>query len=49
MPAVAEDKQGSLTRVFAQSLQRQGMQAVKTFAQVARLQRHQDFQAAGKT
>jgi hypothetical protein len=45
---IAECKQGPLARVFAQALLHQGMQAVKTFAHVARFQRHQHFQVARK-
>jgi len=49
LPPVAEHEQSALTRVFAQPLRHQRVQAVEALAHVARLHRHEHFQAAGKT
>jgi hypothetical protein len=49
MTAVAKDEQRALARVFPQFFRHQPVEAIEAFAQVARFNGHEYFQAARKT
>ncbi len=48
MIAIGENKERALAQILAETLAHHAFQSIEALAKIHRLQRHEDFQSAGK-